>query len=107
VDIALLEKQTLSRRIVINGEYRTRRNNAGFILRHGDNSFVEELQITGAADAVLGEFILRIDGDCESDFDSQRVKAGFTAFKTSAGHNQSQFSLWKVCSSQRVLLIAS
>jgi len=85
VDIALLEKQTLSRRIVINGEYRTRRNNAGFILRHGDNSFVEELQITGAADAVLGEFILRIDGDCESDFDSQRARLGLQLSKPVQG----------------------
>ena len=44
MDIALLEKQTLSRRIVINGEYRTRRNNAGFILRHGDNSLLKNFK---------------------------------------------------------------
>lgn len=85
MNTALLEKQTMSRRIVINGEYKTRRDNACFTVTHGDNSFVDELQRTGAADAVLGEFILRIDGDSESDFDSQRRKLGLQLSKSVQG----------------------
>lgn len=85
MDTALLEKQTMSRRIVINGDYKTRRNNASFVLKHGNSSFVDELQITGAADAVLGELVLRIDGDSESDFDSQRAKLGLQLSKPVQG----------------------
>jgi len=76
LNTALLEKQTMSRRIVVNGEYRTRRDNACFVVSHSNNSFLDEMQRTGVADAVLGEFVLRIDGESESEFDSQRSKLG-------------------------------
>ncbi len=75
----------MSRRIVVNGEYKTRRNNACFAVSHNENSFVDELQRTGAADAVLGEFILRIDGDSESEFDAQREKIGLQLSKSIGG----------------------
>lgn len=72
----------MSRRILINGEYRTRRDNVSFVISHNDNSFVDELHMTGAsADAVLGEFILRIDGESETAFDSQRRKLGLQLYK--------------------------
>lgn len=85
MNTVLLEKQTMSRRIVVNGEYKTRRDNACFMVSHNESSFVDELQRTGAADAVLGEFILRIDGDSESDFDSQRRKIGLQLSKSVEG----------------------
>lgn len=72
----MLEKQTLSKRIVVNGEYKTRRETSCFTVGYNDNSFLSGLQRTGAAEAVLGELVVRIDGDSESEFDNQRSKLG-------------------------------
>ena len=84
--IAALEKQTMSRRIVLDGEYHTRRNNSGFTLSRGDSAFVDELQMTsGVTDAVLGEFILRVNGDSETDFDAARTKLGLQVYPVGQG----------------------
>lgn len=80
MQVNTLEKRTLSRRIVMDGEYRTRRNNSGFILSRGENSFVDEMQMAGASDAVLGEFILRINGDSESEYDLHRERLGLQLY---------------------------
>ena len=85
LNITLLEKQTMSRRIVLTGEYKTRRDSACFVVSHTDISFVDELQRTGAGDAVLGEFIVRVDVEGESDFDAQREKLGLKLSKSING----------------------
>lgn len=85
---AILEKQTLSKRIMLNGEYHTRRGNTGFFLNREGITFTDELQMSGASDAVLGELLIRINGDGENEFFSQRAQLGLNLQRVSQGVNR-------------------
>lgn len=76
MDVRKLERQTLSEAIVIDGEYKTRRGNTGFVIGRGDESFVQELYDTGAADGILGELVVRIYGDGDTSLDGERQLLG-------------------------------
>lgn len=83
--VSTLERRTLSKQIIIDGDYNTRCGRNGFVLAHDNAVFVDELQMTGAPDSVLGELIIRISGDGESEFDIQRKQLGLNVYPVSEG----------------------
>jgi hypothetical protein len=86
VRTAELEKRTLSKVIRIDGEYRAARNAPGGVaISDGAAPFSDEVQTHGAADTVLGELIIRVNGDGDPEFDEQRRQFGLTVRSIAPG----------------------
>jgi hypothetical protein len=74
MDVKTLEKNTLSRKICVEGRYRAQRG-GGFHISRG-LPLIEEIQRFGASSVVLGEFLVNVWGDGDSEFDGQRKQLG-------------------------------